>query len=176
MTDFDNLIKEKAEQAEFSYKASAWKSFAAKAGIKTGLTALQWGAVVVSALLVAGGITLGVVKHQSQQPAAQPEVTEIAVEQDTVETVPDNMKEENVQPLPEVQPKSVKPAAPVAKPEPQIPEETAAPAPKPVKQKTPKRKTERYYGRPVRISVDTITQFELTKEQIDQGHSRIINN
>ena len=96
MTDFDNLIKEKAEQAEFSYKASAWKSFAAKACIKTGLTALQWGAFVVSALLVAGGITLGVVKHQSQQPAAQPEVTEIAVEQDTVETVPDNMKEENV--------------------------------------------------------------------------------
>lgn len=176
MTDFDNLIKEKAEQAEFSYKASAWKSFAAKAGIKTGLTALQWGGIVVSALLIAGGITLGVVKHQTPQPPAQPEITEVAVLQDTEETVPDNMKEENVQPQPEVQPKSVKPAAPVAKPEPQIPEETAAPAPKPVKQETPKRKTERYYGRPVRISVDTITQFELTKEQIDQGHSRIINN
>lgn len=176
MTDFDNLIKEKAEQAQYAYKASAWKSFAAKAGIKTGLTALQWGAVVVSALLVAGGITLGVVKHQSQQPTAQPEITEVAVEQDTVETASDNREEENVQPQPEVQPKSVKPAASVAKPEPQIPEETAAPAPNPVKQETPKRKTEIFYGRPVRINVDTITQLEPTREQLEHGHSRIINN
>lgn len=176
MTDFDNLIKEKAEQAEYSYKASAWKSFAAKAGIKTGLTALQWGTVVVSALLVAGGIALGVVKHQSLQPAAQPEITKVAVVQDTVETVPENKKEENVKTQPEVQPKTARPAVPVAKPEPQISEETAAPAPQQVKQETSKRKTERFYGRPVRINVDTITQLEPTREQLEHGHSRIINN
>ena len=82
MADFDQLIKEKAEKAEYPYKHSAWKRFAKRAGIKTGLPA--WTIAVVSALVVS--ITAGVIvihntkSHNqiqettsSQQPAPNPQ-------------------------------------------------------------------------------------------------------
>ena len=34
MADFDQLIKDKVDQAEYPYKHSAWKGFAKRAGIK----------------------------------------------------------------------------------------------------------------------------------------------
>ena len=57
MADFDQLIKDKVEKAEYSYKPSAWKHFAKRAGIKPVFSA--WTIAVVAALVVS--ITAGVI-------------------------------------------------------------------------------------------------------------------
>lgn len=172
MTEFDQLIREKAEQAQYPYKPSAWKSFAKRAGIKTGMSAWQIATVTIASLAVVGSITLAVVKHYAPQPAAEPEPVEIVAVQDTVETVTDENTETVHAPKPkndaveqvrstksvpvELEPEGVEPAEPV----------------KPVIKKA-KVKPQRIHGRPVTISADTITQMVPTDEELRKGNSRI---
>ena len=106
MTEFDQIIKEKVEQKEYSYSASSWHSFAQKAGLKSALTLTQSVIIaVVSVTIIAVGSWFGI-RHFSvsdevvpasmeQLPAEEPvlaavdtiaaeEVTEEPVEEATV--------------------------------------------------------------------------------------------
>ena len=61
MTDFDQIIKQKVEQKEYSYSASSWHRFAKKAGLKSALTASQSVIIaIVSVAVVSVGSWLGV--------------------------------------------------------------------------------------------------------------------
>lgn len=169
MADFDQLIKEKAEQAEYSYKHSAWKSFAKSAGIKAGLSGLQIAAIAVAVVAVVTGITLGVVF--SGHPAPSNEQGTVVRVQDTVETqhaaspVHDNDEQIAVETchgasLPQDNQGTVNSAQGTV--------ETQHAA------SLPKASTQRpIYGRPLEILVDTITEMEPTDEQLRQGNSRI---
>lgn len=101
MTEFDQIIKEKVEQKEYSYSASSWHSFAQKAGLKSALTLTQSVIIaVVSVTIIAVGSWFGI-RHFSvsdevvpasmeQLPAEEPvlaAVDTIAVEEVTEEPV-----------------------------------------------------------------------------------------
>lgn len=171
MTEFDQLIKEKAEQAQYPYKSSAWKDFAKRAGIKTGMSALQIAAVTIASLAVVAGITLAVVKHQAPQPVAEPDPVEVVVTQDTMEVT-----EEKTEPKSVAEPgKESIPQTRVQKQEPAETESGGAEPkeqPKTVAKKT-KVKASEVLGRPVIINVDTITQMVPTDEELRKGNSRI---
>lgn len=175
MTEFDQLIREKAEKAQYPYKSSAWKNFAKRAGIKTGMSAWQIATVSIASLAVVGGITLAVVKHNAPQSAIEPDPVEIVTVQDTMETVTD----ENIEMVPTVKSKndaveqvrSPKSLPIEVEPEGVEPAEPAKPA-KPIVKKE-KVKSQRIHGRPVTISADTITQMVPTDEELRKGNSRI---
>ena len=101
MTDFDQLIKEKIEQKEYSYSASSWHRFAKMAGLKSALTLTQSVIIaIVSVTIIAVGSWFGI-RHFSvsdevvpasmeQLPAEEPvlaAVDTIAVEEVTEEPV-----------------------------------------------------------------------------------------
>lgn len=101
MTEFDQIIKEKVEQKEYSYSASSWHSFAQKAGLKSALTLTQSVIIaVVSVTIIAVGSWFGI-RHFSvsdevvpasmeQLPAEEPvlaAVDTIAIEEVTEEPV-----------------------------------------------------------------------------------------
>lgn len=171
MTEFDQLIKEKAEQAQYPYKPSAWKGFAKRAGIKTGMSALQIAAVTIASLAVVAGITLAVVKHQAPQPVAEPDPVEVVVTQDTMEVT-----EEKTEPKAVAEPG--KESIPQTRVQKQEPAETESGGVEPKEQpKTVAKKTKvkagEVLGRPVIINVDTITQMVPTDEELRKGNSRI---
>ena len=78
MTDFDKLIKEKAEEADYAYKPAAWKSFRHYAGMGHG-TLKYWVAGVSSAVVVGGLTTFLLLRtpNSSQGNAAVPEVASL---------------------------------------------------------------------------------------------------
>lgn len=173
MADFDQLIKDKVEQTEYSYKHSAWKSFAKHAGIKAGLSGMQIAAICVAVVAVITGITLGVVF--SGQPVSNGEQGTVVRAQDTVETqqdvAPQNIQGtvDRVQGTVETQ----HTASPIQdnkrtvnSVQRTIETQHVAPQPNATAQR-PK------YGPPVELNVDTITQMEPTDEQLRQGNSRI---
>ena len=83
MTDFDQLIKGKIEQKEYSYSASSWHSFAKKAGLKSALTVSQSVIIaLVSVAVISVGSWLGIRYLSSEQevlPAAEVSVEEAPV-------------------------------------------------------------------------------------------------
>lgn len=93
MTDFDKIIKQKVEGKKYPYSASAWQSFASKAGIKSALTLGQ--SIIIGAVSFAvisvGGIAL--YKHLSSnestpipvQPAQSTEIPEAVVSDTLIE-------------------------------------------------------------------------------------------
>ncbi len=170
MTDFDNLLKEKAEQADYPYRASAWKRFADKAGIRAGLTTGQIVTLGLATVAMAGGITWAVIGQNDAPPAATPEPPTEIVLQDTVISAPAVLSPaETVEtPAPTTPTQTV--AAPVPTPEPT--EIESQPSAKSAAQEKP-RKVERVHGRPVTINVDTITQIEISEEELRNGHSRL---
>lgn len=167
MSDFDQLIREKTEQASYPYKASAWRSYARHAGIQTGAAAL-YTVVAVAVLSVATFVVVKMTRHAA--PAPETPVESVAV----------------------VQPDTLQPAEPVAEPITEapsvsentrlrathnpIPAEVETPTnvtkPETVKPEKPRVETP-IYGIPVVIDVDTITQMWPTDEEMKKGNSRI---
>jgi len=174
MAEFDQLIKEKMEKAQYAYRPSAWRSFAKSAGVRAGLSGLQIAAIAVAVVAVVIGITLGVVF--SGQPTPNSEQGAVVRIQDTVETQ--------------------KPASPILEDQETVNSEQGAvktqqaasliqdkqgtassvqgtvETPHAVAQPTDNRQRPAY-GRPLEILVDTITEMEPTDEQLRQGNSRI---
>lgn len=73
MTEFDELIKQKAASKKFTYSAKVWRSFSKKAGIKAALTATQSVVIGVAsvAVLTVGGY-FGYKHFHTEVPQAQP--------------------------------------------------------------------------------------------------------
>lgn len=171
MSDFDQLIREKAEQANYHYKASAWRSFKRYAGLKTGVAAL-YTVVTVALLSVATFLVVKMTRHA--EPAPEPPVVNTTVAMnDTVVTTEAPAEPEAATPdMPETiycdfggAPKAAKTDVP------------AVETPAPTTPATPARKTESrqapVYGIPVVIEVDTITQMWPTDEELKEGNSRL---
>lgn len=173
MAEFDQLIKEKMEKAQYAYRPSAWRSFAKSAGVRAGLSGLQIAAIAVAVVAVVIGITLGVVF--SGQPTPNSEQGAVVRIQDTVET------QNPASPILEDQePNSVQGAVKTQQSASQIQDKqgTANSVQGTVETQhaasLPKASTQRpIYGRPLEILVDTITEMEPTDEQLRQGNSRI---
>ena len=92
MTDFDQIIKEKIGQKEYSYSASSWHRFAKKSGLKSALTTTQSTLIAVASVaIIAVGSWLGIRHFSSMKPTTVPSVQQMAVEEpvlaaaDTVE-------------------------------------------------------------------------------------------
>lgn len=175
MTEFDELIRNKVEQADYPYKPSAWKRFAKHSGIRLGNNPLKIAAISVMAAAAVGGTTWGILTHQSSSRTADP-VTESIVAADTMPVT--NTEIATMDSMTSIaSPQSATaahttPNEQSCMPEPIAPEPNqpiAQPAEKPIY------KTNRPLGRPVLINVDTITDFEPTEEQLRNGHSRIFD-
>lgn len=172
MTDFDILLKEKTEQANYPFKHSAWKHFAKKAGVKAGLSAAQIIAIVASTVVVAGGVVWAVFRHQPISQEAEPKSVPSTVCADTLSPITEEpVKAETVEhkttPSHKVQANKTKTVAPKEK-------DTVIEKVKPtIQSKTVKKPEQKSYGRPVIINVDTITQMVPTDEQLRKGNSRI---
>lgn len=171
MTDFDQLIKNKAEEAYYPYKPSAWKNFLKRSGAKVGFSGGQIALSVIAASVVVGAAVWGVSSLNSKS-ADQPQMQE-EVSVDVVDTMENETVEIAVEETPVVTEKNVIRAKqttsePVETSSPEPVEQPAAVTPaKPQKKVTPR------YGKPVLINVDTITELEATDEQLRNGHSRI---
>ena len=168
MTEFDELLKAKAEQAEYPYRASAWRQFCRRAGIRA-LTGGQIAAIAVSGAAVAGLVVWGLASHIGRQPAAEPAPVEVAVvAPDTTAIVPeDTFVVEEIQP-----------AAVPAKPAPVVQREMPAAKPEEVKTSVVKKpaqaKPEPFRGRPVIINVDTVKDNVPSDEELRKRNSQII--
>lgn len=173
MTDFDKLIKEKAEQAEYAYKPAAWKSFRHHAGLKP--TALKYWVTGVSSLVVVGGLTTFLLlrtPNSSQGNAAVPEVASldtVSLNVDGDDVVADDtllLAGSGEQESPRA--KAATTTAPKS-----TPEQSAAEANQPAKAAAPRKNETSRYGRPLVIDVDTIKDNVPTDEELKNGHSRI---
>lgn len=82
MTDFDQLIKEKIEQKEYSYSASSWHRFAKKAGLKSALTVTQSVIIAVASVaIIAVGSWFGIRHFSAMEPATTAPVQQMTVEE-----------------------------------------------------------------------------------------------
>ena len=162
MTEFDELLKAKAEQAEYPYRASAWRQFCRRAGIRA-LTGGQIAAIAA----VAGLVVWGVASHIGRQPAAEPAPVEVAVVADTAAILPeDTFVVEEIQPAVPAKPATVvQREMPAAKPE----EVKTS-----VVEKPAQAKPEPFHGRPVIINVDTVKDNVPSDEELRKRNSQII--
>lgn len=172
MTDFDHLIKEKAEQAQYKFRPSAWKSFLQYSGLKAGLAAWQIAAIITAAVVTGGAITYGVLKHSSVKNI-EPEQYADQLVADTTEDEVIDMSEPIVEEISEPEhkaqttPSTIQKSVKSTTDNPVVEEQPKAEQPKTT---TVKR---RYYGRPVVIDVDTITVMHPTDEELRKGNSRL---
>ena len=172
MTDFDKLIKEKAEQAEYTYKPAAWQSFRRMAGMGRS-TVMYWLAGVSSAVVV-GVLTTVLLLKPSNPTPEEPSTLNVP----TLDTVAMNVESEAV-----VENDTLllagnrNPQAPQTKVIPSAVSKANVDSPKvaarrPAETPTPKSATPRY-GRPLVIDVDTIKDNVPTDEELKNGHSRL---
>lgn len=169
MTDFDKLIKEKAEQAEYTCKPSAWRQFQRKSGL--GHTSTWYWVTGLSSVVLVGGI-VALFGHRMNQGASDdgsaqtvPVVDTLSTHQvDVTAVAPDTF-----QVVSDAAPVSVsKRTSAQAKPAPETPAaENQLPQPSPPVNKTPR------YGRPLVIDVDTIKENVPTDEELRNGNSRL---
>ena len=167
MTDFDKLIKEKAEQASYPYDEAAWRQYKRKAGLHGG-SAKYW-LVGTSALVVAGAFLLLKPKHNAQQLQDQPSRTNIVAldssmalqnplndtSEDTLTLLPDKETKESHLNVSRRHTETVN-ASKVQ-----------------MKKDTPTVSRKVVYGKPIVIDVDTITRMVPTDEELEKGHSRL---
>lgn len=167
MTDFDQLIKEKANSAQYKFKASSWKQYASQAGFKVGLSGLQIALVSLALVAVVGGAIFFFTNH-TNTPAPVPSQETLApatcdtTNAQTLDTIAEN-------------PQSTQPHA-TARPVPST--EPVTPAPEDdtqlkvlKKDRTTKRNHDVYH--PIRINVDTITDIVPTDEQLKRCNSNL---
>ena len=167
MTDFDKLIKEKAEQASYPYKEAAWRQYKRTAGLHGG-SAKYW-LVGTSAFVVAGVFFLLKPGHQAQPLQNQSAQTDIvALDSSMALQNPSNETSEDTLTL--LLDKGTK----------ETPlnvschrTETVDASKVQIKNDTPKVSRKVIYGKPIVIDVDTITRMVPTDEELEKGHSRL---
>ena len=112
MDNFDQLLKEKIEQKQYAYKASAWRKFARQSGIGTSVGALKIAAIslVTVGLLSTGGYLA--YKYLSSKPVdettqvmAEPSEEPTIVAEDTLQLT-EIAAEEPMQPSPKQEAKT----------------------------------------------------------------------
>ena len=167
MTDFDKLIKEKAEKASYPYDEAAWRQFKRKAGLP-GSTAKYWVAGA-SALMVAGGLFLLKPGHPEKSLQDNPSTTGVvAPDSAMVLQNPSDEALEDTLTLPTENTTAKKPLqASRHQTEPMDATKVQT------KKDTPKVSRKVIYGKPLVIDVDTITRMVPTDEELEKGHSRL---
>lgn len=167
MTDFDKLIKEKAEKASYPYNEAAWRQFKRKAGLPGG-TAKYW-VTGASALMVAGGLFLLKPGHHGEPLQDNPSTTGVvATDSAMVMQAPSNEAWEDTLTLPTENITAKKPLQASSR-QTETPDATKVQ----VRKDTPRVSKKVIYGKPVVIDVDTITRMVPTDEELEKGHSRL---
>ena len=167
MTDFDKLIKEKAEQASYPYDEVAWKQYKRKAGIHSG-SAKYW-VIGASSVLVAGVsfLLLTSPKKQTMPDQSQPAV--VSVSDSVMESQNLTVTESEDTLTLQVEHKANRSTLQSSRNE---TGKTLGHQSVVVKD-TPKVTRKTVLGRPVVINVDTITRMVPTDEELEKGHSRL---
>lgn len=167
MTDFDKLIKEKAEQASYSYDEAAWRQYKRKAGLHGG--SAKYCLVGTAALVVAGIFLLLKPGHQAQESQNQPTQMDVvasdsslALQNPSNETLEDTL---TLRPDKETKGRPLKVSRHHT--------ETVDASKVQMKKDTPKVSRKVIYGKPIAIDVDTITRMVPTDEELEKGHSRL---
>ena len=167
MTDFDKLIKEKAEDASYPYNEAAWRHFKHNADLHGG-SAKYW--VVGVASIVAVGTFFLLKQDRQVEPTSDQPVQTAVFTEDSVFLPQDPstvMSEDTVTfPVVRKQENSFR----------QMPhhnQETVEEHPSIMKSDTPKVSKKVIHGRPLVIDVDTITRMVPTDEELEKGHSRL---
>lgn len=174
MTDFDKLIKEKAEQAEYAYKPAAWKNFRQKAGIGRGPVG-YWAAGVATTVIIGGTLAFMLNREPRTASTASPTETPVIVADSSCENMQSPFSADTLL----VEESSAK-GTPTAgerragtrervQPAEAQPEQTTTVVKVPEK---PSVTTPRY-GRPLVIDVDTIKDNVPSDEELRNGHSRL---
>ncbi|MBO4504741.1 MAG: hypothetical protein J5730_08035 [Bacteroidales bacterium] len=179
MTEFDELLKQKVEQTDYPYRHAAWRQFLRGSGLHTALSGVQIAALSLAGVAVIALVTWGIIRHAAPASSPlEPVPTEIAATTadsseydipDTINQTPCNPSGEgNSQVTGTTRKKATHDVPANAEP-------TALPAKlQPVTQPSTPKTRERLYGRPVTISVDTITQMQPSEEQLKSRNSQII--
>ena len=167
MTDFDKLIKEKAEKASYPYDEAAWKQFKRKAGMP-GKAAKYW-VMGASAVMVAGGLLLLKPGRQGQPLQDNPSTTTVAApDSSMVSQNPSDLVSEDTLTLSSENVTGKKPIQVSHRQTEPLEANTVQ-----IKKDTPKVSRKVIYGRPLVIDVDTITRMVPTDEELEKGHSRL---
>lgn len=173
MTDFDKLIKEKTEQAEYAYKPSAWRSFKRVAGTVKPLR--YWVLGSVSAVLLGGAVATAVhfASNRPQQEVGNQPV--LAIDSTLSETEPlSGVSDETPYSTPistAQNESSVRSQTSMSANQPEsAPDATTVQRTDSTKQ-LKNRQTR--LGRPIVIDVDTIKENVPTDEELRNGHSRL---
>jgi len=173
MTDFDKLIKEKAEQADYTYKPSAWKNFQHQTGM--GNSSLKYWVVGVSSAVIIGGLTT-VLLLRNDHPTLgnDPSLNVVAIDTISLNVDEDVVLKEDTMVLAGCSEqkaprnKTVQVAVPESNKEETNDDVThSARSTKSQKSATPR------YGRPLVIDVDTIKENVPTDEELKKGNSRL---
>ena len=167
MTDFDKLIKEKAEQASYPYDEVAWKQYKRKAGIHGG-SAKYW-VIGASSVLVAGVsfLLLFAPKNQTMPDQSQPAF--VTASDSVMESQNPTVTESEDTLTLQVEQKVNRSSLQASHNE----SGKAIGHQSVVVKDTPKVTRKTVLGRPVVIDVDTITRMVPTDEELEKGHSRL---
>lgn len=178
MTEFDELLKQKVEQTDYPYRHAAWRHFLRGSGLHTALSGVQIAALSLAGVAVIALVTWGIIRHAAPASSPlEPVPTEIAATTadsseydipDTMSQAPYKTVENNSQTTDASPRKATRNISVNAEPA------TTTNKPQPATQPTNPTTRERLYGRPVTISVDTITQMQPTEEQLKSRNSQII--
>ena len=174
MTDFDKLIKEKAEQATYSYDSAAWKSFQHKAGIRSG--AWKYWVAGASSVVAIGGIVVSTIVRKDLPQNAPEQVPSVVVGDTVLTSLPD-------EPLAFEDTIAIKTTSsdPVAaqRRTPRVskghsnPVDEPSTASRPIDHQKKQNVSTQRYGRPLVIDVDTIKDNVPTDEELRNGNSRL---
>lgn len=173
MTDFDKLIKEKAEQAEYDYRPAAWKDFRRMSGV--GRTGLKYWVAGVASAVVAGGGILWMLNRQPQSPVEPAPASSSSLVTDTLCEASQLVSSVDTLQATGTSPKN----AAVSNRQPAKTEARETPAEDKVVKSSTVRSTETpatsptRLGRPLVIDVDTIKDNLPTDEEIRKGNSRL---
>ena len=174
MTDFDKLIKEKTEQAEYAYKPSAWRNFRRFSGTVKPLK--YWIVGSVSAILL-GGAVATVVHLTSNRPqqevdsptvlaadsvlAGTPTLSETSNETQDSKPVSFGQEESSTRPKNAAKTPSFSDKADEVTPSHRVDSSNQS------------KNMRTRLGRPLVIDVDTIKENVPTDEELRNGHSRL---
>lgn len=166
MTDFDKLIKEKAEQASYPYDKAAWKQYKRKTGLHAG-AAKYWVAGAASIAAV-GTFLLFKQGHQAPPPSQPSQTVTTAADSGSamlntsIEVAEDTLAIQEIQAAPKrVHPVPQKNTGKTAEQTPGLLKDTSKVVRKVIS------------GKPIVIDVDTITRMVPTDAELEKGHSRL---
>ena len=172
MTDFDKLIKEKTEQAEYAYKPSAWRNFKRVSGSASPLR--YWIVGSVSAVVLGGAVATALYFAPNRQPREVADNPAMTVDSMLVDSESPVESQDTVSFSPKMVANPVSHTTPTKTTSGTTPAEAAVSMPmsRPDTLKKPQRTAVRL-GRPLVIDVDTIKDNVPTDEELRTGHSRL---